>query len=58
MMAMHRSHPHRLERLCLVATIPSILLADEIDDAAADGADFATQAFPDATVDARRQCID
>ena len=35
----------------LVAAIPSLLLADEIDDAAADGADFATQAFPDATVD-------
>ena len=31
--------------------IPAISFADEIDDAAADGANFATQAFPDATVD-------
>ena len=37
--------------LGLVTVSPSISFADEIDDAAADGADFATQAFPDATVD-------
>ena len=37
--------------LGLVTLIPAISLADEIDDAAADGANFATQAFPDATID-------
>ena len=37
--------------LGLVTVTPVIPLADEIDDAAADGANFATQAFPDATVD-------
>ena len=37
--------------LGLVTVSPSISFADEIDDAAADGANFATQAFPDATVD-------
>ena len=31
--------------------IPAISFADEIDDAAADGANFVTQAFPDANVD-------
>ena len=37
--------------LGLVTMISAISFADEIDDAAADGASFATQAFPDATVD-------
>ena len=35
--------------LGLVTVSPAISFADEIDDAAADGANFATQAFPDAT---------
>ncbi|MEM8950646.1 MAG: conjugal transfer protein TraN [Pseudomonadota bacterium] len=35
----------------LVTTWPSILVADEIDDAATEGAGFATTIFPDAAVD-------
>ncbi|MEZ5934846.1 MAG: conjugal transfer protein TraN [Alphaproteobacteria bacterium] len=37
--------------LLLIVTSPTLLLADEIDDAAADGAGFATTIFPDATID-------
>ena len=35
----------------LVTTWPTMLVADEIDDAATDGAGFATTIFPDAVVD-------
>ncbi|MDH3661714.1 MAG: conjugal transfer protein TraN [Alphaproteobacteria bacterium] len=45
---------HRLEPalgLMFMAILPSMPLADQIDDAAADGASFATEIFPDATVD-------